>query len=127
MRAREFVTESRAHLAPEYAEPMRYTYTIPELRTSDPYGTYRFGVALARARAEQDPDAVFDQAWTTETAFSNQAIVSGFDDRVADVIDKGLSMIGKATEKKLVTTPKSKEPSFVRTKSPINSFKGYPR
>ena len=66
LRAREFIAESRAVLAPEYAEPMRYTYTIPELKTGDPYSTYRFGVALALARAEQDPTAVFDQDWTTD-------------------------------------------------------------
>ena len=127
MRAREFISESRAILAPEYADPMRYTYTIPELKTSDPYSTYRFSVALARARAEQDPQAKFDQDWTTETAFSNQAIVSGFDDRIEQVIDKGLTMIGKATQKELISSPESVEPDFVATVSPIKSFKGYPR
>jgi len=127
LRAREFIAESRAVLAPEYAEPMRYTYTIPELKTGDPYSTYRFGVALARARAEQDPTAVFDQDWTTETAFSNQAVVSGFDAKIADVIDRGLSMIGKPNEKKLVSSAESAEPNFVSTQSPVKAFKGYPR
>lgn len=127
MRAREFVTEQRAKLAPESGEPLRYTYTIPSLKTSDPYQTYRFGVALARARAEQDPDAVFDNAWTSESAFSNEAIVSGFNDKVDLVIDRGLEMIGHPTTKVLVGTGPSEEPSFVDTLSPIKAFKGYPR
>jgi hypothetical protein len=127
MRAKEFVVEQRATLAPEYADPMRFTYTIPELKTSDVYSTYRFSVALARARAEMDPDAVFDQQWTTETAFSNQAVVSGFDSSIAHIIDKGLTMLGKSTKKELISSPPSEEPDFVSTQSPIKAFKGYTR
>lgn len=127
MRAREFITEQRAKLPPEDGDPMRYTYTIPSLKTSDPYQTYRFGVALARARAEQDPDAVFDENWTSETAFSNEAIVAGFNDKIDLVIDRGLEMIGHPTTKVLVGTGRSEEPDFVDTQSPINAFKGYPR
>lgn len=127
VRASEFITESQAMLPPEYAEPMRWTFRIPELKTSDPYWTYRFSVAIARARAEQDPTAVFDQDWTTETAFSNDAIVSGFDSRISDVIDRGLEMIGKKNNKELISSAESAEPDFVKKVSPIKSFAGYPR
>lgn len=51
MRAREFIREQR-ELPPESKAPLRYTYTLPGLGSSDPYKTYRMGVALARARSE---------------------------------------------------------------------------
>jgi hypothetical protein len=57
MRAREFIHENKngssGKLPPETAGPMRYTYIIPGLSAADPYKNYRFGVALARARANQ--------------------------------------------------------------------------
>jgi hypothetical protein len=70
---------------------------------------------------------VFDQQWTTETAFSNQAVVSGFDSSIAHIIDKGLTMLGKSTKKELISSPPSEEPDFVSTQSPIKAFKGYTR
>jgi hypothetical protein len=45
MRAQEFITEQR-ELPDESKEPMRYTYTLPGLSSSDPYQTYRMGVCL---------------------------------------------------------------------------------
>ena len=58
MRAREFVTEARAEIAPEHSGPMKNTYVLPGLSSQDPYKNYRFGVAMARARTnsvlEQD-------------------------------------------------------------------------
>ena len=57
MRACEFITEQK-ELAPEQANPMRYTYVIPGLSASDPYNNYRFGVAMARARSDQATDGV---------------------------------------------------------------------
>jgi hypothetical protein len=127
MRAREFIVESQSELNPFYADPMKYTYILPDVKSSDPYQVYRLGVAFARARAEQDPTAVFDQDWTTETAFSNDAIVSGFDSRISDVIDRGLEMIGKKNNKELISSAESAEPDFVKKVSPIKSFAGYPR
>ena len=40
MRAREFIAEQQG-LPPETKEPLRYTYTLPGLSSSDPYNTYR--------------------------------------------------------------------------------------
>lgn len=127
MRAREFIVESQSELNPFYADPMKYTYILPDVKSSDPYQVYRLGVAFARARAEQDPTAVFDQEWATSTAFSNDAVIVGFNDTVAQVIDRGLEMIGKPPNKKLVSTPESSEPQDTGIQSPVKSFKGYPR
>ena len=128
MRAREFIREQR-ELPPETKEPMRYTYTLPGLSSSDPYKTYRMGVAVARARSEYRKDDVnpFMPEWSAETAFGEHAVVSGMNSGIADVIDAALKMTKTPGGKKIVSSPKSDEPSFVATKSPVKAFKGYPR
>lgn len=128
MRAREFILE-QAHLEPEQSEPMRQTYVLPGLSASDPYNNYRFGVALARARAqEQDNDVnPFMPEWSKETAFGEHGVVVGMNAGIRSVIDQALRMTGTPGGKKLITTPDSVEPSMVNTHSPIRGFRGYPR
>ena len=126
MRAREFVAEQR-ELPPESKAPLRYTYTLPGLGSSDPYKTYRMGVALARARSEYRKDNVnpFMPAWSAETAFGEHAVVSGMNSGIGKIIDAALAMTNTPCGKKLVSTPDSDEPDFVITQSPIKAFKGY--
>ena len=128
MRAREFITEQR-DLPPETKNPMRYTYTLPGLSSSDPYKTYRMGVALARARSDAATDNVnpFMPEWSAETAFGEHAVVSGMNSGIAQVIDTALSMTKTPGGKQIVSTAESDEPDFVVTQSPVKAFKGYPR
>ncbi len=127
MRAREFITE-QADLPPEQADPMRYTYVLPGLSASDPYRNYRFGVAIARARAEHGQnDRVNDHmpAWTPETAFGEHGVIAGMVPSVDKVIDAALAMTKTPGGKKLVSTGPSEEPPFVDKVSPIKAFRGY--
>lgn len=126
MRAREFIREQR-ELPPETKEPMRDTYTLPGLSAADPYKSYRFGVAMARARSEYRKDDVnpFMPEWTAETAFGEHAVVAGFNNGIAQIIDAALTMTKTPGGKQAVSTPDSKEPDFVDTQSPIKGFKGY--
>jgi len=141
MRAREFIHENKnqsvasdARLPAEEAEPMRYTYTIPGLSAADPYKNYRFGVAMARARADDgdknplnkeiDP---FKPTWAADSVFGEHGLVVGMNSSVESVIDQALAMTKTPGGKKLVSTAKSTEPAFVDTKSPVTAFKGYPR
>jgi hypothetical protein len=128
MRAREFIAEQR-ELPPETKEPLRYTYTLPGLSSSDPYKTYRVGVALARARSDSIKDNLnpFMPEWSAETTFGEHAVVAGMNADIAQVIDQALSMTKTPGGKKLISTPKSDEPAFVDTQSPVKPFKGYPR
>lgn len=130
MRAREFITEQAAHLPAEMAEPMRYTYVLPGVNGSDPYGSYRLSVAMARARSDagaQDGVNAFMEPWTSETAFGEHAVVAGMDEQVIPIIDQALKMTDTPGGKKMVSTAQSKEPTFVEKVSPVKSFKGYPR
>ena len=126
MRAREFITEQR-DLPPESRDPMRDTYILPGLSASDPYRSYRFGVAMARARSEYRKDDVNPHIlpWSAETAFGEHAIVAGFNHGVADIIDAALKMTDTPGGKQAVSSLPSAEPDFVETQSPLNSFKGY--
>ena len=128
MRAREFIAEQQG-LPPETKKPLRYTYTLPGLSSSDPYKTYRVGVALARARSDSIKDDLnpFMPEWSAETTFGEHAVVAGMNADIAQVIDQALAMTNTSGGKKLVSTPKSDEPAFVVTQSPVKAFKGYPR
>ncbi len=129
MRAREFITE-QADLPPEESDPMRWTYVLPGLSAADPYKNYRFGVALARSRANKGlDDGVnnFKPEWSAETAFGEHGVVAGMTDSIADVIDDALAMTKTPGGKKLVSSGPSEEPASVETHSPVKAFKGYPR
>jgi hypothetical protein len=128
MRAREFLSEQR-ELPDETKEPMRYTYTLPGLGSSDPYQTYRMGVALARARSEYRKDDVnpYMPEWSAETAFGEHAVIAGFNSGIEKIIDAALAMTDTPGGKRLVSTPDSAEPDFVEKTSPVKAFSGYPR
>jgi hypothetical protein len=126
MRAREFIFEQQ-ELPPETKEPMRDTYTIPGLSSADPYKSYRFGVAIARARSDYRKDNVNPHMpeWSAETAFGEHAIVAGFNNNIDKIIDAALKMTDTPGGKKLVSTAPSEEPNFVDKQSPIKGFKGF--
>ena len=126
MRSREFIREQR-ELPDETKEPMRYTYTLPGLSASDPYKSYRMGVAIARARSDYRKDDVNPHMpeWSAETAFGEHAVVAGFNSGIGQVIDAALKMTDTPGGKRMVSTADSNEPSFVVTQSPIKGFKGY--
>jgi hypothetical protein len=126
MRAREFIVEQR-ELPPETKSPMRYTYTLPGLSSSDPYKTYRMGVAFARARSDAMKDDVnpFMPEWSAETTFGEHAVVAGMNSGISQVIDQALAMTDTPGGKRLISTPDSDEPAFVVTQSPVQPFKGY--
>lgn len=127
MRAREFVSESRAKLPPEIADPMHDVYMLPGLRNNDAYRSYRFGVAIARARADIGGDGKDLPPWNTESAMGKYAIIAGFNETVDPVIDAALAMSDIEGGKIAVSTNNSEEPKSVDTVSPVRPFKGYPR
>jgi N-acyl-D-aspartate/D-glutamate deacylase len=134
MRAREFITEQRLDQVHDsldiVSKSLPSTYVIPELKNSDFYELYRFGVAIAAVRGEENrQDGVIDGTqpeFRKESAWGEHQIVSSFDPNVGKVIDKALSKVGKHG-KKLASTPTSDEMDDTLDKSPIKPFKGYPR
>jgi len=130
MRAREFITEqhlSKVHDALEIAaRSLPNTYIIPDLKNQDFYQLYRFGVAIAAVRGDQNGDHVNDHKpnFTPESTWGENQIVSSFDPNVGEIIDKALAKVHKGG-KKAVSTPESDEFDDTNTRSPMKSFKGY--
>ena len=132
MRAREFITEQRldqVHDGLDVAsKALPNTYVIPELKNNDFYDLYRFGVAIAAVRGEQgSSDGVMDghePEFRAESLWGEQQVVSSFDPKVGEVIDKALAKVGKHG-KKSVSTPSSDEMDDISSKSPVKPFKGY--
>ena len=126
MRAREFLKEETT-LPPEQADPMNHVFTLPGVKSSDPYQIYRLGVAVARARSDAGTDGITDRlpAWSAAAAFGEEAVVAGFDASVEPVIDQALKMAGLPAKKVQVSTPNSLEPSLVNHTSPVKPFNGY--
>ena len=126
MRAREFITEE-TKLPPEQADPMNHVFTLPGVKSSDPYQIYRLGVAIARARSDagtQDPIPHMPE-WTPEAAFGEDAVIAGFNAGVEPAIDYALKMAGLPAKKVQISTPNSLEPDSVNHTSPVKPFKGY--
>jgi hypothetical protein len=124
MRAREFVTEQRGTLDPAQRAALANTYVIPGLSSQDPYKTYRFGMALARARGiDQDQDL---PEFSQEGAFGELAVISG-QENVDQLIDTALKLAGISGGKVLVGSKHSHEIETINTQSPVRGFQGYPR
>ena len=128
MRAREFITEERV-LPPEQADPMRQTFVLPGLPSSDPYQSYRFGMSMARARSDAVKDDVnpYILPWDKEEVFGEYAVVAGMNGTVDPIIDKALKMAGIGGGKQAIGSLTSQEPPSVDKVSPVKAFKGYPR
>ena len=126
MRAREFITEE-TKLPPEQGDPMNHVFTLPGVKSSDPYQIYRLGVAIARARSDAGTDGLTDRLpdWSAQAAFGEDAVIAGFNDGVGPAIDYALKMAGLPAKKVQVSAPNSLEPSLVNRQSPVKPFKGY--
>ena len=126
MRAREFIAEDKT-LPPEQADPMNHVFTLPGVKSSDPYQIYRLGVAIARARSDagtNDPIPNMPE-WSAQAAFGEDAVIAGFNANVEPAIDYALKMAGLPVKKVQISTPNSIEPSLVNRQSPVKPFNGY--
>lgn len=124
MRAHEFITEQNSgSLMKDVVHTLPSSYAIPQLKNQDPYLQYRFGVALAAAKARRI-DAENVEKYTKETPWGeNQVIVSYGEDAGSD-IDAALRDMGMSGKRR-VSTKDSKELPGTDAKSPVKAFKGY--
>lgn len=127
MRAKEFIIEQRMKLSKDIADPLRHAFILPGIRNNDAYRALRFGIAVARARAELGGYAKDWDAFEEESAFGQNAIVLGFNDSVDAVLDKALQMTNTPGGKELIGTKNSVEPPGIQTQSPVKAFQGYRR
>ena len=133
MRAREFINESslsKVHDGLEIAAvSLPNTFIIPDLKNSDFYDLYRFGLAIAAVRGESGSDDVMNGTtpeFRATSTWGEHQIVSSLDPNVGKVIDSALKKVNKSG-KKAVSTSGSDEFSDTYKNSPMKPFKGYKR
>ena len=131
MRAKEFIIEQRTDGLAIASYSLPQTYIIPELKNSDFYELYRFGLAIAAVRGEGGQnDGVqnkFKNDFTAETSWGEHQVVSSeFDEELGSTIDKALKKV-KKTGKILASTFNSDELPNTSSQSTLKPFKGYKR
>lgn len=120
MRANEFINEDNTgSLGPGVAQAMPATYVLPDLKNQDPYLQYRFGLALASARAVSAGEIPFE----TESKFGENMTVVARSKEEEETIDMALKLFGKLNRKEMISTRPSEESSDVYKQSPVISYK----
>lgn len=129
MRAKEFISEQKTNGLTMASYSLPDTYIMPELKNSDFYELYRFGLAIAAVRGEGgEDDGVqneFKNKFDAETTWGEHQVVSSeFDRDLGSTIDKALKKVGKSG-KVLASTPGSNELPNTNFQSTLKPFKGY--
>jgi N-acyl-D-aspartate/D-glutamate deacylase len=131
MRAKEFIIEQATNGLSVASFSLPKTYIMPELKNSDFYELYRFGLAIAAVRGEGgEDDGVqnkFKNKFEAESDWGEHQIVSSeFDEDLDNTIDKALKKVGKSS-KILSGTLESSELPNTNIQSTLKPFKGYKR
>ena len=127
MRASEFITEGEKRhgrwgkLTPDVKGALPGMWVQRQLRNTDPYMQYRYGLALAAARGIQAGETEFEQ----ESAWAENFAVVGYAKEDQELIDMADRLMGvKATK---MADYGSEETDETNIQSPVKAFSGYPR
>jgi hypothetical protein len=126
MKIREVLAESRTgSLQDDVAQAMPAAYTFPALQNTDPYQQYRFGLAIAAARRQNNPDPYNIEAkeeFSPTSAWGENLVVVTYDqDQDSKTLALAAKMMG--VSKHQISSTKSQESSDVNTKSPTKPVK----
>lgn len=130
MRAREFITEQRldqVHDGLEVASnSLPQAFIISDLKNQDFYSLYRFGVAIADVRGNENNDGInkYKPEFEPESDWGENEIIVSYDPTISGVIDKALKKVHKGGKKQVATFP-SEEMDDTLKKSVLKPFKGY--
>ena len=126
MKIREVLAESRTgSLQDDVAKAMPAAYTFPTLQNTDPYTQYRFGLAIAAARRQNDEDPYHINSpieFAPTSAWGENLVVVTYEQ---DEDDRTLELAAKmmGVPKRQISSTKSQETSDVNTKSPTKPVK----
>lgn len=130
MRAREFINEAIGSIQPAVERTIPAAWVIDKLQNNDFYSQYRFGVALAGAKGAEQRKQDDVPPFAKETPWGENLVVVSYAgvDPLKEYLDDALREVGlTSSDAKLVTTPKSQEPTDTGITSTIKPFKGYRR
>ena len=124
MKSNEFLSEQNTgSLSPSVADAMPSTWVLPELTNQDPYLQYRFGLALASARAAAAGEIPFQDA----SAFGENMVVVARSAEEEEQLKMALKLYGTRNSSKLISTRPSQETSDTMTTSPVVQNSGKSR
>lgn len=130
MRARDFIKPiAEARTGPverELLDSLPATYIIPQLKNSDAYYQYRFGVAIAGAKGAKKRQEDGVQEFSPESLWGENEIVVSYGQDMGPIIDDALKSMGLKGKNK-ITQMKSVELKDTSPHSPLKPFKGYKR
>jgi hypothetical protein len=112
MRAREFIAERK--FKDRKSSVLSTMYHFPSMPGDSAYQIYRFGLTMANPEIEH-----------VDGPAAAQAVVMAYTDEEEAIVQRAMKKTGHTGQ--LLTDKGSTEPKTVTTRSPINSFKGYPR
>lgn len=116
MRAKEFIAEDNTgSLGPGVANALPATWVLPDLKSQDPYEQYRFGLALASARAKAAGELPFN----SDSKFGENMTVVAWSEEEEKTIAMALALFGKLNRSELISTRSSSESSDVNKQSPM--------
>lgn len=118
MRAKEFIYEAKSKgraepVSVRKSDPLPGVFVQKELRNTDPYMQYRYGLAVAAARAHKEHGVNFDQ----ETAWAENLTQVMFTPEDEETIKMASKLMGVKPTR--ITDNKSHEPKSTGTQSPV--------
>jgi hypothetical protein len=129
MRASEFITEAASEkrhgrwgkLPADVAGALPGMWVQRQLRNTDPYMQYRYGLALSAARGVQAGETDFEQ----ESAWAENFAIVGYTKQDQEIVALADKLMGvKATK---LADYSSKETAETNIQSPVRGFQGYAR
>jgi len=115
MRAKEFIKENTGSLSQGVTHALPATFVMPGLKNQDPYLQYRFGLALASARAKAAGETTYD----SESKFGENLVVVARSKEEEETLAMALALFGQDNAKEQVSTTKSEEAHDVGKVSPV--------
>lgn len=113
MKSKDFLKE-QAHLINNATESLPATFVLPELQNQDAYLQYRFGLALAAARAHADGNV--DPP--VEDPMGENMIIVARSKEEEEQLMMALKLFGKKNASRMIATQTSDEPKDTNTRSP---------
>lgn len=126
MKIRDLLSESRTgSLQDDVAKALPAAFTFPTLQNTDPYTQYRFGLAIAAARRQNDEDPYHinsGEEFAPKSAWGENLVVVTYEqDEDTRTLDLAAKMMG--VPKRQISSTKSQEASDVNTQSAIKPVK----
>lgn len=122
MRAKEFINEAKSHGSAESVSKSKDAtlpgvYVQKQLRNTDPYMQYRYGMAVAAARAAKEGHIEFSQ----ESAWAENLTQVMYAPEDAETIKLASKLMGVNPTQ--ITDTASREPNSTGTNSPVAQIK----